>query len=150
MRVPTILYAFVLSVAGTWFATVPATADEAPAPKQVIVHLSHYTDDLHAATMAIKLAGLMQHEGASVALFLDLEGVRMADGRQPQDFGWGHGQKIAEQYRDFVAAGGKVLVCPHCAQSVGLDSAALRKGAHIVTPQELAKALASAQSILDY
>lgn len=127
----------------------PAVAEEAAA-KTTIVHLSHFTDDLHATTMAVKLAGLMQTHGTSVVLFLDLEGVRAADDRQPQEVAWGHGTKISDLYATFVKAGGKVVVCPHCAQAVGLDSAALRDGARIVTPEELAVVLNGADRILDY
>jgi len=133
-----------------------ATAEKSAATSEksvIVVHLQHFTDDLHAASMAVKLATAMQSKGADVTLFLDLEGVRVADTRQPQDLSWGqgHGLTFANLYDDFVKAGGKVLVCPHCAQAVGLTEKELRPGVKIAKDaNEVADLLLSASKILDY
>lgn len=118
--------------------------------QSVVVHLSHYTDDLHAAFMALKLATAMQQKGAQTTLVLDLEGVRLASTQQPQDLRWGTSGDIAGHYEAFVKAGGKILVCPHCAQAAGVDAKILRSGAQIVKEDELAAALLAADKILDY
>ena len=52
--------------------------------QQVIVHLSHYSDDLHAASMALKIGKILADAGAEVTLFADLEGARLGDRRVPQ------------------------------------------------------------------
>jgi predicted peroxiredoxin len=89
--------------------------------------------------------------GAQVVLLLDLEGVRVADTRQPNDMRSGSGEPLASYYDGFIKAGGKVLVCPHCASAVGLDTKSLRPGAQIAKdPGELAAALLAADKILDY
>lgn len=116
----------------------------------VVVHLSHYTDDLHAAFMALKLATAMQQKGVQTTLVLDLEGVRLASAQQPQDLRWGTSGDIAGHYDAFVKAGGKILVCPHCAQAAGVDAKTLRSGAQVVKEEELAAALLAADKILDY
>lgn len=116
----------------------------------VVVHLSHYTDDLHAAFMALKLSTAMQQKGAQTTLVLDLEGVRLASTQQPQDLRWGTSGDIAGHYDAFVKAGGKIMVCPHCAQAAGVDAKTLRPGAQIVKEDELAAALLAADKILDY
>jgi len=130
----------------------PAYAEAAQADaKEVVVHLSHSTDDLHAAFMALKLARVMRSKGANVHLFVDLEGARVADKRVPGSLGWGSGDATLEQlYGALVKAGGKVLVCPHCAQAAGLDEANLRTGARIGTVDEIGQILMNADVIMDY
>ena len=57
-------------------AQVPATAEASHADTQhAVVHLSHFTDDLHRAFMALKMAKLMQEGGVQTTLFLDIEGA---------------------------------------------------------------------------
>lgn len=122
--------------------------------KQVIVvHLSKFTSDLHAAMMAIKLAKALQEKGAGVTLFLDLEGVRAADNRQPQDLSWGNaeGHSFSHMYDAFLKAGGQVLVCPHCAKFAGITPDSLRAGAKIAKDaSEIADLMMSASKVLDY
>ena len=119
-------------------------------PESIVVHLSSLTDDLHAASMALKLGAALQKQGAKVTLFVDLEGVRVVDTRQPQDLRWGTSPTIAELFQAFVKSGAKILVCPHCAEAVGLDAESLRAGAKIGTSDEIVKLLAGASKILDY
>lgn len=122
-----------------------------PAKKQkVVVHLSHYTDNLHAVKMAVHLAGMMQGMGAEVTLLLDLEGVRLADTRQPGDLVWGKGEPISKELAAFVKAGGKMLLCPHCSEHAGITAATLRPGARIGQHGELPKTILEADKILDY
>ena len=122
-------------------------AQEKPA---VVVHLTHYTDDLHAAFMALKLANAMQAKNTQVTLVLDLEGVRLVSSQQPQNLHWGTSGEIAGYYDAFIKAGGKIVVCPHCAKAAGLEDTALRSGAQIVTEEALATTLLAADKILDY
>ena len=147
------------TAAGGLFAAMPhwRTGDPAYAaaaqesPKRVVVHLTHTTDDLHAAFMALKLAGVMQSSGASVHLFVDLEGARVADKRVPGDLRWGPGDTtLGELYEALVKAGGTVLVCPHCARAAGLDEGNLRPGARIGTLEQIGQILMDADVIMDY
>ncbi len=127
------------------------------AQQKVVVHLSHYSDDLHRVAMALKLATAMQSQGAQVTLLLDVEGVRLADARQPQELSWGFKDMptVAEQYDAFIEAGGEVLVCPMCAKAAGLDAASLRPGARLGMMDaehgsELAEVILAADKVLDY
>ncbi len=99
-----------------------ASAADKEKAQNVVVHLSHFTDDLHRSFMAVKLAGLMQKAGANVHLFLDIEGVRLADKRNSLDMTWGPSKTpLSEHYEAFVNAGGKVVLCPHCAHAGEID-----------------------------
>ena len=126
----------------------PALAQEGK--QKIVVHLSHFTDDLHAAFMAVKLAGAMKDKGADVTLFVDLEGARLADARQPQDMRWGHSDALSVYYAALIKKGGRVLVCPHCAKAAGLTADSLRDGAKIGNEGEVAALLLAADKILDY
>lgn len=128
----------------------PTNAADAKAGQKVVVHLSKFTNDLHAASMAVKLASGMQEHGAEVTLFLDLEGVRLVDQGQPLDLAWGHGKPIGEVYEKFVKAGGKAWVCPHCAHAAGLQEESLRAGAKIADEGSIPAMLLQADKILDY
>lgn len=119
--------------------------------QNAVVHLSNLTNDLHAAFMAVKLETAMKSGPANVTLFVDLEGVRLVDSEQPLDLRWGPGHKrLAEYYDAFVVSGGRVLVCPHCANAAGIDCDSLRPGAQIATEAQLAKMLANTDKMLDY
>jgi predicted peroxiredoxin len=139
--------ALALAVAGS---TATAAEAEAPAAQKIVVHLGHYSDDLHAVHMALGLAGSLRKAGADVTLFLDLEGVRLADARVPQDLRWGQGGPMSEGYDAFVAAGGQVLICPHCAHAAGLEAAHLRKGARIASDDEVTQLFLAADKVIDY
>jgi predicted peroxiredoxin len=116
----------------------------------VVVHLGHFTDDLHGASMALGIATMLQQRDVPVTLFLDREGVRLADARVPNDLRWGGGRSIADAYAGFVKAGGQVLLCPHCAQAAGITAKDLRKGAVIGTDEAVAEAFVSASKVIDY
>ena len=125
-------------------------AHEGDEGEKVVVHLSQFGNDLHAVSMALKLGTVMQKAGSQVTLFVDLEGVRVADIRQPQSLRWGTGAPVEELYNGFVDAGGRVLVCPHCAAAAGLEKGSLRKGATIGTTECITNTLSEATKILDY
>ncbi len=120
-------------------------------PQHIVVHLTHAADDLTATAMALRLASTLQRKGAQVTVFLDLEGARIADTRQPLDLLTRRGKPIIELYNALVQAGGSLMVCPHCAGSIGLTSETLRPGASIAAnDDELADMILKADKILDY
>jgi predicted peroxiredoxin len=135
-------------------STVSAPLGAAPASADVtstVVHLGHGTDDLHAVTMGLGIATVLAKRPESkVTLFLDREGVRVADRRTRGDLRWGHSKTLAELYDAFVAAGGEVLVCSHCAEAGALAAEQLRAGARIGSDDEVAARLLAADRILDY
>lgn len=120
--------------------------------QSIIIHLTHSTDDLHAAFMALKLGTNLQKRGAQVMLVLTLEGVRIASKNQPLDLRWGGGpMTLAQMYDDFVAAGGKVMVCPVCAEAVGITAANLRDGAQFAQENlDISNLILAADKVIDF
>jgi predicted peroxiredoxin len=130
----------------------PCTANAATADKKhIVVRLGHYTDDLHAAGMAVGFAKTMQERGQKVTLMLTLEGVRLADTRTPQDLKWGHGDVLSKAYDGLIQAGGEVIVCPHCAAAAGIDEKSLRPGARFGKEgNDLVDVLIAADKVIDF
>ncbi|MCS6924546.1 MAG: DsrE family protein [Candidatus Binatia bacterium] len=149
------LWGVVLRTAGSATAVdiaAPCTATAAETPqKHIVVRLSHYTDDLHAASMAVGFAKTLQERGQKVTLMLTLEGVRLADVRAPQDLKWGRGDEIGKAYDGFRQAGGEVIVCPHCAAAAGIDEKSLRPGARFGKQgNDLVDVLIAADKVIDF
>ena len=141
-----ILATAIIAVSGFNPSTVQAKAKQ-----KVVIHLSQYTDTSHAALMAVHFAQYLQEHGADVTLMLDVDGVRLADQRQAQNSGAGMNAQISAYYDGFVKAGGKVLVCPHCAEAAGLTAQNLRPGARLAKDMgELADVILTADKTLDY
>ncbi len=142
-------YFCVLTVCSILFAYPPASHAQ-ETKQQIVVHLSHYSDDLHAVSMALKIGTMLSNAGAEVALFADLEGARLGDRRVRQDLLWGSGKPVNELYNAFISAGGTVVLCPHCASVAGISKDDLRDGSHLGTEKEIAALFLAADKILDY
>lgn len=127
----------------------PAVAQQVESQK-IVVHLGSFTDDLHSAFMAFSLATNMQKAGASVTVFLDREGVRLADQRERGDLTWGDSGPISKAMSDFVDAGGKVVVCPHCGELAGMTAANLRPGASWASHHDVAALMIEADKVIDF
>lgn len=128
------------------YAPTGHTQDE----QQIVIHLSHFSDDLHAVNMALELGTMLANTGAAVTLFADLEGARVGDRRLPANLQWGSGKPVSELFDAFIDAGGSVVLCPHCAKVAGISEDSLRDGARIGTPQEISALFLAADKILDY
>ena len=139
-----------LVIACAFLAAYAPTGHAEENGQQIVVHLSHYSDDLHAVNMALKIGTMLSDAGASVTLFADLEGARLGDRRLPNNLRWGSGKPVSGLYDAFVKAGGSVILCPHCASAAGISEDALRDGARIGTQEEIAALFLAADKILDY
>jgi sulfur relay (sulfurtransferase) complex TusBCD TusD component (DsrE family) len=120
------------------------------ATQSIVIHLGHSTDDIHAADMALHMGANLLNHHARVTLFLDREGVRLADSRLPIETLTWSDNSIAEDFEAYIEAGGQVLVCPGCAANAGLTSALLRTGAVMGTPDTVAAAILGADKVIDF
>jgi sulfur relay (sulfurtransferase) complex TusBCD TusD component (DsrE family) len=144
--------ATILAVAGMIvLAGSNAATVQAKVKQKVVIHLSHFSDNSHSALMAVHFAQYLQEHGSDVTLMLDVEGAKLADQRLAQNPGAGVNAQISTHYDGFVKAGGKVLVCPHCAEAAGLTAQNLRPGARMGKDLgELADVILAADKTLDY
>jgi predicted peroxiredoxin len=115
---------------------------------QVVVHIGQFSNDAHSVTMGLGLANMLQRAGADVTVFVDREGVRLADERQPAPvFGDTDAADLVEK---FLEAGGDFLVCPHCAMQAGLDEAHLRDGFAMGDPESITALFMAADKVISY
>jgi predicted peroxiredoxin len=149
-----IAFTFALMLSGILLWNQSGFSVPAPQSQNIVVHLSHATDDLHRTSMAIDMAISLQRSGANVTLFLDVEGVRILDKNLPQDLTWGFGAKkssLQQWLQNFVEAGGKFMVCPHCAEAAGLTPSTLNSGAKLAkNSEEVARLFLEADKVIDY
>lgn len=128
--------------------TLPLTTFSQAQDKKVVVHIGQFSNDLHSVTMGLSVANMLQKKGADVTVFLDREGVRLADKTQKALI---YADSDAEAlYSKFTQGGGKVMVCPHCAEIAGLSKNQLRKGSTLGTPGSIAAMILEADVIIDY
>lgn len=119
--------------------------------QSIVVHLSHFTDDLHRTFMALKTADMLVGEKVTVTLYLDLEAVRLAERRQDLEVTWGSSPTtLAEIYTRFTEKGGRVLLCPHCAHGARIAPMGTRPNALIATEDELRTMWLEADKVIDY
>ena len=118
------------------------------AAKSVVVHIGQYTNDLHSAAMGLGLAGMLQDAGADVTVFLDREAVRMADAAHPL-LTYGDSD-LGALTSSFLAGGGRVVVCPHCAKLGGVEASELRDGTEMGTMAAIAQLFLAADTVIDY
>ena len=133
-------------VAPAAYAQTPQVAQK----QDIVVHLGSFTNDLHSAFMAFSLATNLQKHGASVTVFLDREGVRLADVRERGDLTWGDSGGTSAAMSEFVQAGGKVVLCPNCATLAGIEAANVRPGARMATHEEVAAIFLAADKVIDF
>jgi predicted peroxiredoxin len=77
------------------------------------------SDNLDRAAMAINFSTrVRQQKNIPVTLFLNVEGVRIADKRIPEKK-HANGKSLKQMLDAFMQAGGKVIVCPMCMKNVG-------------------------------
>lgn len=136
---------------GTAHATSPAVASSALSGQKIVVTMSHGTDNLANAFMAIGMASMFAKKGNTVSVFLNLEAVRIADKRQPLDLKYGKRVENYEKiFNDFIANGGQIVVCPKCAAVAGVTKENLRKGAMIGNPEVVSKMFLEADKVIGY
>ena len=148
-------YSILLVVA---LATQAVIAQDEPAKgvtpereQSIVVHLSHFTDDLHRTFMAFKTADMLVGEKVKVTLYLDLEAVRLAERRQDLEVTWGKSPTtLAEIYTRFTDKGGRVLLCSHCAHGARVEPMGVRAHALIATEDELRTMWLEADKVIDY
>ena len=89
----------------------------------VMVNLTK--DKTPSAVMAIRFAMVSLDRGNKTVIWLNSEGVRLADAK-------GKPSQAGKMLQEFIAKGGKVYVCPHCAKMLGVKE--LIKGAEFGKP----------------
>lgn len=75
--------------------------------------------------MAIRFAGVSLSRGNQTVLWLNSEGVRIANAKAKPT-------EVTQMLKEFISKGGKVYVCPVCAEKLGVKQ--LIEGAEFARP----------------
>lgn len=130
--------------------TARAATRAAPsqAEQHAVVHLGSYADDLAAAGSALLMAVNLQSNGAAVTLFLDRDGVGVADTREP---GLSYASvDVVQLLETFIEGGGRVVLCPPGAAQAGIGRDQLRPGTEIGSPPVIAELILEADVVIDF
>jgi predicted peroxiredoxin len=109
-------------------------APEAEAPVMLLNITSSATDDPHAVTMALQLAGHALDDGREAVLFFNVRGVGVPTNGLPDDLAF-RAEPIKTLLKGLMSRGAEVHVCPHCMRALGIAVEDLVPGA-IVTDRE--------------
>ncbi len=129
-------------------ARPPAAAMAAKMP--ILVNITRGKDQLHAVAMAIALAQSAIKDGRTATVFLNVEAPVFAAKDLKPDLQCKGFPPIKKMLADFIAAGGRVLVCQHCAHLAKLKPEEMVAGAKAVAQSELLAALSPGTVVFSY
>ncbi|MDF1826234.1 MAG: DsrE family protein [Verrucomicrobiales bacterium] len=126
----------------------PAKSSEAKAT--VVVNITSGIDDLHAACMGIGLARTAIESGRRAVIFLNVNAPALAAADLPAGLKFADFPPVKGMLADFVAAGGELYVCGHCAAICTVDESKLIEGAVISHHEDLFKKLPASALSFSY
>ncbi len=130
--------------------TVPFSSNDAAIKPTILVNITRGKNDLHAVSMALGLARSAIKSGRQAVVFLNVEAPIFATKDLSDDVKFGDFPPIKQMLADFVAAGGRVLVCGHCAHVVKVGPQDLISGAKTVAQDELLAATPPGTVVFSY
>jgi predicted peroxiredoxin len=154
-----IIAAIVLTIGGVSALLPSITSAQAPAGAQakarggkpiVVVSITRGQDDLHAVSMAIGLASDAIKAGRRSVIFLNVQAPVFATADLSADLKIADFPPVKEMIASFVAAGGELYVCGHCAAVTKVAESSLIKGAVVAQHGDLFKKLPAAALTFSY
>ncbi|MCS6875600.1 MAG: DsrE family protein [Aquificaceae bacterium] len=103
------------------------------AKDNIILVVNLTTDKGMSPMMAVRFATVSLGRGNQTVVWLNSEAVKIADAKAKKP------TEATKMLKDFISKGGKVYVCPHCAQKLGIKE--LIEGAEFGKPDIIFGAL---------
>jgi uncharacterized protein len=116
----------------------------------ILVNITRGKNDLHAVSMALGLAQSAIEDGRSAAVFLNVEAPIFAAKDLDGDLKIADFPPVKKMLADFIAAGGRVLVCGHCAHVVKLKHKDMIDGAKVLAHGELFAVMTPGTIVFSY
>ena len=126
----------------------PAAANAAKAP--ILINITRGKDQLHSVAMAIALAQSALKDGRTATIFLNVEAPTFAATNLEPKLQCEGFPPIKKMLADFIAAGGRLLVCQHCAHLAKLKPEAMIAGAKAVAQNDLLDLLSPGTVVFSY
>jgi predicted peroxiredoxin len=134
----------ILSLCSTSFLTTSYASYAKAIVNPLIYHLSN--DEPWRATVAISDATTQSNLGHNVTLLLSIEGVQIGVKHPHHYLGL---DMITKNVTDFVADGGKVIICEVCLRIAGYNNSDIIDGAVVGRPEIISNLLTNA-TVIDY
>lgn len=116
----------------------------------LVINLTHSTDDVDRASVAIVVAGASVASSQQTTVFLSSEGTRLAAKGVAETLHEEGFAPMSELVDSYVEAGGTFLVCSPCAKKRGIGEDDLIEGASIVGGATLVALLADGAASLSF
>ena len=116
----------------------------------VVVNITRGMEDLHAACMGIGLAGNAIKAGRRAVIFLNVHAPVLAAADLSADLKFADFPRVKEMLASFVANGGELYVCGHCAAVCKVAESNLIKGAVVSHHEDLFLKLPAAALTFSY
>ena len=116
----------------------------------ILVNITRGKAELHAVSMALGLAQAALKDGRQAIVFLNVEAPVFAAKDLGDDVKFADFPPVKKMLADFIAAGGRVLVCGHCSHVVKLSQADMIDGAKVLSQGELFAAIAPGTVVFSY
>jgi copper chaperone CopZ/predicted peroxiredoxin len=116
----------------------------------ILVNITRGKNELHAVSMALALAQSAIKDGRTAAVFLNVESPVFAAKDLGADLKCADFPPVKKMLADFVAMGGHVLVCGHCAHIVKLEQRDMIDGAKVLAHGELFAATTPGTVVFSY
>jgi copper chaperone CopZ/predicted peroxiredoxin len=155
--VPTEKILAAIAAAGYKGRLAPATehpaanaANAAGHKPAILVNVTRGTDQLHAAAMAMALAQSALKDGRSATIFLNVQAPAYAAKDLDPHLKCDGFPPFKKMLADFIAGGGRLMVCQHCAHLAKVKPDAMIAGAKPVAQNELLDALLPGTVVFSY
>ena len=138
------LFMIIVSVSYSALPFTPLYVNAKIIGNPLVYHLS--SDEPWRATVALSDATIMLKLGHNVTLLLSVEGVQIGV-KQPHHYlGL---DLLTRNVTNFIAAGGKVIICEVCLRIAGYNNSDIIDGAIIGRPEIISNLLTNA-TVIDY
>jgi copper chaperone CopZ/predicted peroxiredoxin len=128
----------------------PPTTAITSSKQPILVNITRGKNDLHAVSMALALAQSALKDGRTALVFLNVEAPVFAANDLGNDLKFADFPPVKKMLADFIATGGQVLVCGHCAHVVKLEQRDMIDGARVLAHSELFAAMPPGTIIFSY
>lgn len=116
----------------------------------VVVNITRGKDELHAVSMGIGLATDALMAGRRSVIFLNVDAPVFATTDLPANVKFADFPPVKEMLASFMAAGGELYVCGHCAAVLKIAESSLVKGAVVAKHGDLYRKLPTAALSFSY
>lgn len=127
-------------------AKAQAEADE---KSNFFVHLNCSPQNVRAVLSTLQLTKSLSNDESDVTLFIDLQAVLLAEG-DSHAVGDKDRAAVEAAFDKLCQSGVHILVCPHCAQELGVAADRIRKGARFTSKEEVRAATDRADKVFEY